>query len=231
MTTNDIEKLLTVQKHDCRIRDTEKELRDIPARKKLEQDRLDTHKNEIAAAEEDIKAKQAAMKEQELEVDARRVTINKLRQQQLEIKTNREFKAIESEISGFEKEISKLEDRELVLMEDLDAVVNNHDTMGEALNEEETAVGKDLLVWDERAVELNKDLVVERALREEAVQGINAEWLAQYERLFSRKGKAFVMLDDGVCGGCHMQLPPYVVHETKKRQSMVACSYCGCFLY
>ena len=49
--------------------------------------------------------------------------------------------------------------------------------------------------------------------------------------IFPRKDRALVALEDGVCGGCHMQLPPYVVHATKKHSSIVLCEYCGRILY
>ena len=73
-----IEKLLVVQGHDVRIRAMEKEMRDIPARKEAEQARLEEHKAALAELGGELKAKQAAVKELELECDARRQKIDKL---------------------------------------------------------------------------------------------------------------------------------------------------------
>jgi len=46
-----VEKLLAVQEHDCRIRELEKQIRDIPARKQEEERRLQQHREALAQAE------------------------------------------------------------------------------------------------------------------------------------------------------------------------------------
>jgi uncharacterized protein len=71
-----------------------------------------------------------------------------------------------------------------------------------------------------------------RTRREAAAAGIqNRSWLQAYERIFTRKDAALVPVEDGVCGGCHMTLPPSVVHQARRRNAAVACVYCGRLLY
>ena len=53
MTT--IEKLLIVQDRDRRIRQLSRESEDIPARRKLSEERLKEHKESLAAAQELVK--------------------------------------------------------------------------------------------------------------------------------------------------------------------------------
>ena len=57
------------------------------------------------------------------------------------------------------------------------------------------------------------------------------EWLDRYDQVFGRKDKALVPIQDGVCSGCHMKLPPYIIHDAKKRAEMVSCEFCGRLLY
>jgi len=227
-----IENLLAVQKHDLRIRSLKQELHDIPERKKIEQDRLESHRTEVGEAEELLKARQASIKELELEVDARKEKIAKLRQQQMELKTNKEFKAMEHEIKAVEDEISDLEDNELVLMSDVEQANGELSTKKQALEKEDAEVQRDVASWDERAGQLEKELETVEAERHTAVQLVDdPEVLGRYEQVLTRKDTALVPLVDGICGGCHMKLPPYVLHTAKRQDGGVCCDFCGRLLY
>ena len=225
------EKLLIVQEHDCDIRDMERELKDIPARKTEEETRLDSHKQALAHAEEELKAKQVDVRELELESDSLQAKTSKLRQQQLQLKTNKEFKAMEAEIEGVAEEISKLEDRELLLMEEVEQLRANVARRSEDLKAEEASVQEDSKVFDRRAAEIEAELTGIREARDKAAEDVAAEWLARYTQVFARKDRALVPLQDGICGGCHMKLPPSVLHATVRNTEMVTCNYCGRLLY
>jgi predicted nucleic acid-binding Zn-ribbon protein len=226
-----IERLLVVQVHDTHIRGLEREMKDIPARRKEEEARLTEHRQAMAATETSAKEKTAAIKQLEAENEARREKIAKFRRQQMEIKTNREFRAIEDEIKAVEHEIAGTEDSELRLMEALDGVRSEAVDQKASLATEETAVAADQKAWDERIRQLEADLAQVRETRRQAAEGIDAAWLKSYETIFDRKAPAIVPLEDGFCGGCHMQLPPYVIHDSRKKDALVSCSFCGRIIY
>jgi len=227
-----IERVLNLQEYDCRIRDMEKELKDIPARKEREQSRLEAHKKELAQAEQQLKAAQAEVKKIEIEVESHREKTRKLRQQQFEIKTNKEFKAIETEIATVQGEIAKTEEVELLLMLDVEAARAEVETKRKALAQEDATVNNDVEAWAERASRIQQELEGIRGKRQAAAVGIDPEWLANYERIFRRRDRALVPLEEGgVCGGCHMQMPPYVIHDARKRTSIVTCGFCGRMVY
>ena len=226
-----IEKLLVVQERDCRIRQMEKELKDIPARKKEELARLDGHTKAVAAAKEQLKAKQAGLKKLEGETEGKREKIVKFRQQQMELKTNKEFKAMEDEIKGVGVEIAKIEDQEIVFMEEMEKAKTEIAEKEGLLKEEDVAVHADVKALDERAGGIERELAEIKATRETAAKEVDARWLAYYDRVFGARDKALVPLEDGICGGCHMKLPPAVVHDVRKQTDMVTCGYCGRLLY
>ncbi len=227
-----IEQLLHLQEFDTRIREIEQELKDIPERKRIEEARLDTLKQNVEESEKTTQSAQAHIKELELEVDSNKEKINKLRTQQLDIKTNKEFKAIESEISMLESTIRNIEDKQLLAMDSVESARIDQARHKSALDEEQGRLNEDLAVWDEREKELQQTLTETRTQRSEAAQHVdNSEFLSRYEFIHSRKNQALVALQDGFCGGCHMSLPPYVGHELRKQINPVCCSNCGCMLY
>ena len=225
------DKLLILQDTDSRIRQMERELHDIPAKKKEELTRLDGHTKAVAEAKEQLKGLQVGLKGLEGTADSQRQKIVKFRQQQLELKTNKEFKAMEDEIKVVNKDISGVEDQEIVVMEKIETIKADIAEKEKDLKEEESVVMGDIKALDERAARIAEELATVRASRQEATKGIEAKWLIQYERIFAAKDKAFVPLEGGICGGCHMRLPPAVVHSTRRRTDIVFCDYCGRMLY
>lgn len=214
-----------------RIRDVERELHDIPARKEEEQTRLHEHRAALEQAEEDLMKVMAQVKEQEVEVDSRRDKIGKLRTQQMELKTNKEFQAMDHEIKAVEKEIKGLEDQELVLMEQQESARQEIEARKERLKEEEALVAADVENWDRRLTEIDGQLDGLKAEREERAEGLDRELLSRYESIFERKQIALVSIEGGVCGGCHLKLPPYIIHAARKQEDMVICDQCGRLLH
>ena len=227
-----IEKLLSLQEQDIQIREIQKMLTDIPERKGLEQARLDDLKSVVASAEEVLKSKQSEIKQLELEVEACKTKMSTLRTQQMNLKTNQEFKAMENEIKALEEQIRGVEDKQLVSMSGLEQCKAECTSRKASLGEEDSRVNADLSVWDTRASELEEDLKkleAERAAAAEAIE--DHEYVRRYQALITRKNFAVVPLENGVCGGCHMQLPPYFAHELRKNAGPVTCTFCARLLY
>ncbi len=227
-----IEKLLVVQDRDRRIRQLTKESEDIPARQKLSEERLKEHKESLHAAQELLKKNSAAIKGVELDIDTAKQRILKLREQQVSIKTNEQYRAMNSEVAGVEKQIRDHEDREIVLMEETEGLRANASRMEQRLKQEEAIVNSDRGQLEERLKSLHSE--IER-LKEERVglaKDVDADWLSRYDRTFKHHPDfAMVPVDQTACGGCHMKLPPQVVQNVKRAQAMVCCSFCGRILY
>lgn len=230
MTT--IEKLLVLQDRDRRIKQLKREIEEIPARKKLHESSLNEHKSALAAAQESLKKNAAAIKAVELEIDAQRERIMKLRTQQNTVRTNDEYRSIEREIAAAEKAIRDEEDKEILLMEETEGLRANVALMEQKLKAEQKVVDADAQALEQRLVAIREEatrLASERAL---LAQDIDPTWLNRYERVFKHTGDfAVVPLEKGSCGGCHMQLPPQLVQDAKRNETMTACSYCGRLLY
>lgn len=228
---NIIEQLLNLQKTDIEIRHIEKEIKDIPARKEYESKRLKEFKTRVDDSQKAVKAGEASIKQVELEVKSVNEKIQKLRQQQMELKSNKEFKAMESEIDSLKSEISTLEDKQLGVMEEIDASRKILSTETASLQQQETILGRDIKSLDEKLEQLRTKLVVLQGEREKVAVDVSPQFLSAYERIFSHKDVAVVSTENGICGGCHMQLPPALVHDARKHTNLVACNYCGRLLY
>jgi predicted nucleic acid-binding Zn-ribbon protein len=117
-------------------------------------------------------------------------------------------------------------------MQEIEEARSAVDESAKELAEEDAEVQEDIKDLDERLAGLNAELEQEKEVRAAAVEGIDPVWLTRYESILKSKGgNALVSSSNGVCGGCHMTLPPYLKLDAKKQLDMVVCSYCGRLLY
>lgn len=228
-----IEKLLVLQDHDLRILKFERELADIPLRKKAIDSMLDDHRQAVVKAKEAHKQRQAEIKKAELEIESFREKIRKFRDQQMQLKNNQEFRAMEKEIAAVEKSIRETEDRILEIMETVEAAAADVRTREEALKNEEGGITHEVAAIESRAGDIKGELEQVKLNRTKLAGEVDAVRLAQYDRMFkNKKDKVLVPVEDnGTCGGCHMKLPPYICHDARKQIEVVACGYCGKMLF
>ncbi len=227
-----VEKLLVLQDKDRKIQQLSKELVDIPARKKLIETRLNEHRQTLLSRQNDLKAKQASAKNLDLEIESQKQRILKLREQQSNVRTNDEYRAIEREVAGVQTQITGLEDQEIALMEEAEAARERIREIEAVLKREEESVQSEWADQDVRLKNINADLERLKQERSTLTPDIDHSWLSRYDRTFKHTGDfALVPIENGSCGGCHMKLPPQMAQDVKKGAGMVCCSFCGRLLY
>jgi len=85
---------------------------------------------------------------------------------------------------------------------------------------------------DAREQNLKRDLAELEANREQLAVAVDASARDRYERLLRSKGENVVVgVEHGVCGGCHMKLPPQLLVSCQGEKDLVGCSNCGRILY
>lgn len=232
MATTLIEELLVIQERDRKLAGLIQESRDIPLRKKELDGRLDAHRCSLEQAGNDLKKTMTDVKETEGEIELIGGRIRKYKEQQFQIKSNDEYRALEHEIEKATGEISLLEDKELLLMGQVEEVKKRTEEIRQGMGADEERVAQDVLKLDERAVYLNGELDGLNRERSALAEKIPVDILRKYERIMNHlKNVAVVPIDNGSCGGCHMNLPPQVVNNSKKTDSLTVCTYCGRIVY
>ncbi len=223
-----LEALLVLQETDRKIAKLQREIRDIPARKADIEKQLEGAKIKLSQAREALKKNAADLKQLEVEAGTHSEKIIKYKQQQMEAKTNDQYRAFLQEIAAAEKVISSLEDREIVLMEQAEAakkVIAERET---ELKEEEGGVSEEKEMLEDRLKEVQEDLNALIADRGRITATVSPSLLAKYDRLFANKGDfAVVQVEKDHCSGCHMKLPPQVTNDALNPAKLVICNFCG----
>lgn len=227
-----VQPLLDLQEIDGRIRNLHQEIRDIPPRKAQEQERLKGAREALARAQAELKSAQLRVNEAELEVKIRRDKIQSIKQNQVLLKTNKEFQMYNLEIAKIEGEIDSYEARQLAAMDDVIPVKRRVVEAEAKLKEEQSVVDGYVGELDARLVAVQEELAVAEAERAESAKKVTPQFIRYYERLRAKRWPVVVSLQpDCVCNGCHLVQPPSVGQMVRRNQELVPCQMCGRILY
>ena len=228
----EIEQLLLLQDRDQKIKIFKAELETVP----LEGERIDQLLAAKQSAFEQLRhrSRKLELRRKNLELDAqsRRDSIVKYKTQQFQTRKNEEFQAIGQEIQRFEREIERIEDDEIEVMELSERIQSEM-----AHSEQELKAAKRQSEQQQADLKRKQSILEERlretqAEREQLTQGLDPNLLFQYTRLFATKGgNAVVPVEHEFCMGCHMKNTSALVHRVKMGLEIVHCEQCGRILY
>jgi uncharacterized protein len=226
--TGDLKLLAGIQSLDARILAARTELEHVPH----DVERLEAERRGHGDALGAVKARREAgaknRRALELEVESRNAAIRKLQAQQIQVKTNKEYTAMLHEIEGTKRAILGLEEQILVEMENGDALAAAEKESQKTYDAESGRVGREQDALRARAAGLQSAADAWGAERASAVAGLSRDVLTAYQRIFQgRAGQAIVPVDNGACGGCGAPLPPQLVNEVRKMETLITCETCG----
>lgn len=227
-----IEKLLILQDRDRKIHRLQMELMHIEPQRQVYQARAVATQAGLEAAKGRVKQLESDRKNLELEVEEKKQLIVKYANQQFQTRKNEEYRALAHEIEMCKEAIFKIEDQEIALMEAAEAAQKEVAQAAQAANETKKMVEEQLSQLKQREDNLKKELAELETNRHDLAAAVGDMERGRYERLFRNKGENVVVgVQHGVCGGCHMRLPPQLLVQCQAGTELVTCSNCGRILY
>jgi predicted nucleic acid-binding Zn-ribbon protein len=228
----DLERVIALQRLDSTVHSAERRLAEEPAREKAFETRLDDARQRLAAAKERLTENQNARRAIEKDVAVQQGRLSKFRDQLMEVKTNREYQAMQHEIEIAQNEVRALEERILERMleaDDLAAIVKGVE--GE-LSAEQKAVDAERRDMAAEHAGLTASLAQNAADRTTLVAAIDKHVLAIFDLVSQRRhGIAVAEARDGICTICHLRLRPQVFNNIRRNEEIIQCDSCQRILY
>lgn len=223
-----VRQLLVLQERDQRIRALSKDLRDAPVLRQRATSRLAENEAAVSAAQAAVREVELKIKSLELDVQTRRNTIERLKEQQFATRKNEEFQALGHEVTRYENEVRSLEDRELDLMEQLEAAKPGLATAQASLADTRKLVDEELTALADRSRNIEAQLAELKSERERLAADIEETALGLYNRLMKSKGDAAVVpLRGDICQGCHVKVVLDTQIKLKTDEEITQCEQCG----
>lgn len=233
MSDPQIEKLLIVQNRDVALQKIEQELARIPQERRALEGHIATEEANIEAASHALKEKEVERHELDTEVKAKESAIAKFRTQQLEVKKNDEYRALTHQIEQSEQEISKLEEREIELMLQIDETrevfLAEKATIETRIAEER----KQIVLLGDREANLKASIDEAKAAVEVARADVDEHYLGPYDRVktLSKRPPYVVMIEAHKCGGCHLRVSNEVSSNALVAGEPHFCDQCARMVY
>ena len=228
----DVRALLVLQDRDRRLLSLAKDQEKLPQDEARAQGKLAADNKAVQAAHDALVECELQLKRIELDVGARKTTIQRLKVKQFETRKNDEYQALGNEVIRYEKEVDALETKELELMEQIDQLRSAHKEAEAKRAKTQVLVDEDIASIRQRAERIKQDQAGLSTERDQLAAAIPESILPLYQRLMKTKaGLAVAPMQDGKCGGCHMKLIASTVVAVQTGKELARCEDCGRILY
>ena len=207
--------LYDLQKIDSQIDSINKVKGELPLEVQDLDDELAGLKARVENINAEIEELNALSKQRKREVDQAKILIGNYKEQQNNVRNNREFDAITKEIEYQELEIELAEKR----LKEYAAGIK----VKKAQVEETEA----LMAERRKDLEAKQAEFTDQAAKAQAK--IDERLLEAYQRIRRnvRNGLAVVTVRRDACGGCFNRIPPQRQMEIRQGKKIIICEYCG----
>jgi len=224
-----LEALLNLQSIDSKLDEIKKIRGDLPEEvRDLEDEvagyetRVGKYKKDIAALEEEIVRNKQAKKEAEK-------LIAKYKEQQQNVRNNREYDAItkEAELQTLEIELAekRINEANYKINKKNDDIKHTQAVLDERQKDLDNKRNELNVITSESQEEEAKMI----ADREKQAALIEERLYKSYEKIRGNamNGLAVVMVKRGACGGCFNTVPPQRQADIRDKKKIIVCEHCG----
>ena len=221
--------LYELQKIDSKIDEINKVKGELPLEVQDLEDEMAGMKTRIEHINAEIEELNTLTKHRKREVDLAKIMIGNYKEQQNNVRNNREFDAITKEIEYQELEIELAEKR----LKEYSAGVKAKKLQLEEVENLSVERAADLAAKKAELEGIEAEtapLVAEYAAQGERVkEKIDERLLAAYDRIRRnvRNGLAVVTVKRDACGGCFNRIPPQRQVDIRQGKKIIICEYCG----
>lgn len=221
--------LYELQKIDSQIDEINKVKGELPLEVQDLEDEIAGLNTRIENISREVEEFNSLTKQRRREIDQAKIQITHYKEQQNNVRNNREFDAITKEIEYQELEIELAEKH----LKEYAAGIKNKKAQLEDAEAIATERGADLAAKKAELESIEAetaDQVAElEAKAEKAKVKIDDRLLVAYNRIRRsvRNGLAVVSVKRDACGGCYNRIPPQRQVDVRQGKKLIVCEYCG----
>jgi hypothetical protein len=223
--------LEVLQQIDMELSELEVHLTEYPKKISAFEQELQSSKESLIninnKREEFLKVKS----ELEYELNLNEENIKKSEERLFEIKTHKEYQALQKEITETKRMNLDLEEKLLDEMEKIEQLEAQIAEKNEELTNKETDYQVKISDYKEKLEEIKIVYEPKVEEKEKIVQTINPEILPLYEKIKTRNGEVLAVARNEICTGCNMNIPAQLFNEILTLSRIIQCPNCKKILY
>lgn len=194
--------------------------------------RLVDFEKEIEERTATLAALKKEYRDYEAQVQVNQAMAEKNQEKARAVKTNREYRSLLKEIDDLKMKNGGIEDQ---MLQNLDRIEQAEKTIASRKDEFErvTREIKREKAEVESAAEKDRQRLAELTSEwQSACEGIRPDILNRFDRVREKiVGTVVVPVQNAVCQGCHMNIPPQMYNEVQRCDSLKFCPHCERIIY
>ncbi|NPV13472.1 hypothetical protein HPY86_00850 [candidate division WOR-3 bacterium] len=220
--------LRTLQEIDTELKSLNERLKEIPKSIEELHRQVDEYKKALESRKQGVVEHKKQYKLAEVDLRAAEEKIASYSVQLYSAKTNEQYKAFLKEIETQKRIKTEIEDRMIVLMEELEVLEKEIKALEKNVAENESQTMKKIEALQGEKNELQKAISERETRRQEIARSLPPELLQRYERIRKSKGGlAVTTTENERCNGCLSPIPPQRILEIEKQNKLYLCEACG----
>lgn len=220
--------LFILQNIDSQLDELEAEKGDLPKQVTELEMTLSNHTSHLKELKNNITAWKIERDKADVDIITLTEKIERLKEQQFQVRSNKEYDALTKEIMHAENQIEKmkkvmdeLEGKMTVASEDIEKLEQEIGGVEVALEEKRKELAEVSAVNEDEELKLRHE-------REKVLVRVEKADITLYERIRRAKGGlAVVPVRRGSCNGCHNRIPPQRLLELRQHERLYKCEHCG----
>ena len=223
--------LRELQDVDLQLKAIEADKERYPLEMKTLDEKLASEKETSKKKKERIELleKERRQKEGDLELEQER--IKRAQSKLYDIKTNKEYQALLTEIETLKEVDSQREIEILEIMDEIDELKKEYGGVEKALLEMEERIGAEKRQLEESLGKADSALATKKRKRTMITKKLSPELMGLYRTLKEKRRTAVVSARFGTCQGCNVRIPPQMFNEVQRNEAIIVCPSCNRILY
>jgi uncharacterized protein len=225
---NRLKYLYALQIVDSQLQEVHELKGDLPGLVDELESKVDEMKSKLKELNSVLKQSKISRDSADVEIVDLTEKVEKYKNQQLNVKSNKQYDALTREIEASEKKSVQLEKD----METFEGKMESAKNDIEALTVQLELTSSELDEKKKELREVNKEHEKEeskyRHERDKIMARIDKQDIERYERIKKAKGGvAVVPIKRDACGGCFSRVPPQKILEIRQNARFFTCEHCG----
>ena len=224
--------LKELQTIDLKVSQLDAQLTASAAELAQRQAKIAEHEARAKALEKKIESLEQRRRELESEVENDVARIRDRQGKLMNVQTNREYQSLLKETDDAKKANKQREEEAMQLMEQIEACKAKAEEENNLRSADESLLAEATAEAERQTGELNAARETILKERDAKAKAVTAAMLKKYDMLRERRnGIAVVEVVQGVCRGCHMNIPPQLFNELRKEESLLSCPTCNRIMF
>lgn len=224
--------LVELQKIDQEIKSLNTKKETLPEKARELEAAFQSRKEQVDEERTGLESLNKLHKEKESELKQGQEKLRKSRERLLEVKTNKEYQAMLTEIEAVEQGNGRIEEDILVLYDRIDEKKNLLKGHEKEFAQHKAAFDVEKKRLDEEIASIDGALEEQKKKFDSVVPGLKPDLRRRYEMIKGRRnGIAVVAARNAVCTGCNLNLPPQLYNELQRSEELICCPNCNRIIY